>query len=174
MNFYQYPLNPLINIDPLGLQPFTGINMGKGVTERASLGKSMTENGASPEELTKAMAPFAPPNPISRECRGSATAALGTGVSGAVSYNENTGIGGLGSIPVAAAGARARLTCGLKFRSSEAKDLKANAGFAIGLGIISIEVTQTSTWPELYIGAGPGIGPEIKTPYNPSVSTPLF
>jgi len=52
---YAYPLNPNIKTDPLGL---TQINMGAGFNERASLGLSMAENGASPEELTKAMAPF--------------------------------------------------------------------------------------------------------------------
>ena len=54
------------------------------------------------------------------------------------------------------------LTCGLKFREPDAKDLKVAAGFSVSLGIITIEVTQTSTKPEIYIGAGPGIGPEVK------------
>lgn len=115
---------------------------------------------------------------MSRECRASTTAALGTGISGTVAVNENTGASGWVSVPVAAAGARISATCGLKFRDPDAKDLKAAAGFSIGLGIISFEVTQTSAWPEVYIGAcpgaGPGAGPELKMPYNPSVSTPLF
>jgi hypothetical protein len=46
------------------------------------------------------------------------------------------------------------LTCGLKFREPDAKDLKVAAGFSVSLGIITIEVTQTSTKPEIYIGAG--------------------
>ncbi|WP_208856731.1 hypothetical protein, partial [Buttiauxella ferragutiae] len=174
MNLYVYPLNPNKNIDPLGLEPFTGIDMGAGINERASLGEWMTEHGDSPEEISKAMAPFLPPNPMSRECRASGTAALGTGVSGSVSANENTGVSGLGSIPVAAVGARASATCGLKFRDPKAKDLKAAAGFSIGFGIASIEIMQTSTWPEVYIGAGPGAGPELKIPYNPNVSVPFF
>lgn len=78
------------------------------------------------------------------------------------------------SFPVAAVGARASATCGLKFRDPDAKDLKVNARASFGLGIFSIEMVQTSTWPELYIGIGPGIGPEVKIPYTPSVSVPVF
>ncbi|GHD97674.1 hypothetical protein GCM10011445_42700 [Pseudocitrobacter faecalis] len=88
--------------------------------------------------------------------------------------NEHTGASGAASVPVAAVGARLSVTCGLKFRDPEAKDLKAAAAFALGLGIVSIEITETSTWPEVYIGAGPGVGPELKMPYNPSVNIPLF
>ncbi|MFD2022917.1 hypothetical protein ACFSKS_20175 [Pseudocitrobacter faecalis] len=126
------------------------------------------------KEIAKAMAPFPASNPMSRECRGSGTAALGTGVSAAISVNEHTGASGAASVPVAAVGARLSVTCGLKFRDPEAKDLKAAAAFALGLGIVSIEITETSTWPEVYIGAGLGVGPELKMPYNPSVNIPLF
>lgn len=108
------------------------------------------------------------------ECRIGATAALGSGVSGVVSINEKTGVSGLASAPLAAVGIRAAATCGLKFRDPEAKDLKAVTGLSLGLGVFSFELTQTSTWPELYMGIGGGVGPEIKTPYTPSVSTPLF
>ncbi len=173
-NLYSYSLNPITWADPLGLIPFSGIDMGKGTNERASLGLWMEENGASPEEIAKAMAPFPPHNPMSRECRGSGTAALGTGVSAAISVNEHTGASGAVSVPVAAVGARLSATCGLKFRDPEAKDLKAAAAFSLGLGIVSIEITETSTWPEVYIGAGPGVGPELKMPYNPSIYIPLF
>lgn len=41
-------------------------------------------------------------------------------------------------------------------------------------GNFSIEIAQTSTWPEVYIGVGAGIGPEVKIPYTPSVSFPVF
>lgn len=54
----------------------------------------------------------------------------------------------------------------------ESKDLKVAAGFSLGLGIFSIEAMQTSTWPELYIGIG--LGPELKVPYTPNVSAPVF
>lgn len=125
-----------------------------------------------PKEVATAMAP-APIKPIATgECRVSATAALGSGVSGAVSINEKTSMSGLASAPLASIALRAAATCGLKFRDPDAKDLKAGAGFAIALGDFSIELAQTSTWSELYIGIGPG--PDIKIPYTPSVYVPLF
>ncbi|HAT2611331.1 TPA: RHS repeat protein [Kluyvera intermedia] len=173
LNPYIYPLNPVTNIDPLGLSSFIS-NMGYGVSERSSLGLHMCENGASPEDIANAMSP-PPPRPIATgECRASEFAAAGSGISGTISANEKTGPGGQMSFPVAAVGARASATCGLKFRDPDAKDLKVNAGASFGLGIFSIEMAQTSTWPELYIGIGPGIGPEVKIPYTPSVSVPVF
>lgn len=81
---------------------------------------------------------------------------------------------GQGGVPLAAFGVRAAATCGLKFRDPKAKDLKVGGGFSIGLGIFSIEVGETTTWPEVYVGVGPGIGSEAKMPYSPSISTPLF
>ncbi|EGK3402815.1 hypothetical protein LT293_003158 [Salmonella enterica] len=77
---------------------------------------------------------------------------------------------GQGGVPLAAFGVRAAATCGLKFRDLKAKDLKVGGGFSIGLGIFSIEVGETTTWPEVY----GGVGPEAKMPYSPSISAPLF
>ncbi|WP_423236943.1 RHS repeat-associated core domain-containing protein, partial [Citrobacter portucalensis] len=172
-NLYSYPLDPITSLDPLGLSPFIG-NMGYGVSERSSLGLHMCENGESPEDIAKSMSlPSAKPI-ATGECRASAFAAAGSGISGTISANEKIGPGGLMSFPVAAVGARASATCGLKFRAPDAKDLKVNAGASFGLGIFSIEVAQTSTWPEVYIGVGAGIGPEVKIPYTPSVSIPVF
>lgn len=39
--------------------------------------------------------------------------------------------------------------------------------------VFNVELTQTSSWPELYIGGGVGAGPEIDIPINPNVSIPL-
>lgn len=61
---------------------------------------------------------------------------------------------GQGGVPLAAFGVRAAATCGLKFRDPKAKDLKVGGGFSIGLGIFSIEVGETTTWPEVYGGVG--------------------
>ncbi|EFE07709.1 RHS repeat-associated core domain protein [Citrobacter youngae ATCC 29220] len=174
LNPYTYPRNPIRKIDPLGLQPWNSINMGSATTERASLGLWMAQNGASTDQMVKALAPLPPPSSISRECRVSGIAALGSGLSGSYSYNEKNGGNVLIGAPLAAIGLRGSLTCGLKFRSSDAKDLKTNAGFAIGLGFVSIEVTQTTKWPEVYIGSGTGIGPELKAPYTSSVSIPVY
>ena len=172
-NFYNYPLDPITSLDPLGLSPFIG-NMGYGVSERSSLGLHMCENDESPEDIAKAMSPPSVKPIATGECRASTFAAVGSGISGTISANEITGPGGLMSFPVAAVGARASATCGLKFRDPDAKDLKVNAGASFGLGIFSIEIAQTSTWPEVYIGVGAGIGPEVKIPYTPSVSVPVF
>ena len=173
LNFYTYPLNPVMEVDALGLSSFIS-NMGYGVSERSSLGLHMCENGESPEDIAKAMSPPSAKPIATGECRASAFAAAGSGISGTISANEKTGPGGLMSFPVAAVGARASATCGLKFRDPDAKDLKVNAGASFGLGIFSIEIAQTSTWPEVYIGVGAGIGPEVKIPYTPSVSVPVF
>ncbi|EMA3755642.1 RHS repeat protein, partial [Salmonella enterica] len=173
LNPYTYPLNPVIKVDPLGLSSFIS-NMGYGVGERSSLGLYMCENGESPEDIANAMSPPPPRPSATGECRASVFAAAGSGISGTISVNEKTGPGGLMSFPIAAVGARASATCGLKFRDPDAKDLKVNAGASFGLGIFSIEISQTSTWPEVYIGVGAGIGPEVKIPYTPSVSVPVF
>lgn len=93
-------------IDPLGLE---SLNMGPAVNERASLGLWLTQNGASQEEISKAMAPFSPPSPISRECRLSGIMAAGTGISGTAAYNERSGESGQWGVPVAAVGFRGRL-----------------------------------------------------------------
>nr|WP_249415560.1 RHS repeat-associated core domain-containing protein [Citrobacter freundii] len=172
-NPYQYPLDPVTGIDPLGLSSFIG-NMGYGASERSSLGLHMCENGESPEDIANAMSP-PPARPIATgECRASILLAVGSGLSGTITANEKVGPGAQAGIPVAAVGARASATCGLKFRDPDAKDLTVGAGFSFGLGIFSIEVVQTTTWPEIYIGAGAGIGPEIKIPYTPNVSTTLY
>lgn len=108
------------------------------------------------------------------ECRASGTLAAGTGGSISVAVNEKTGLSGQISIPMAAAGARVSASCGMKFRDPDAKDLKAAAGAGITIGIFSIDIRQTSIWPELYIGPAIGAGPEIKTPESPTFSMPLF
>lgn len=172
-NPYTYPLDPVINVDPRGLSSFI-TSMGFGVSERSSLGRHMSEKGESPENIAAAMSPPSAKPIATGECRSSAFAALGSGVAGTVSLNEKTGLGGLMSFPVAAVGARAAITCGLKFRDPSAKDLKVYAGGALGLGAFSIEISQTSTWPEVYVGIGAAIGPELKMPYTPSVSVPVF
>lgn len=69
------------------------------------------------------------------------------------------------TIPTVAA--RASASCGLKIADPNAKPLPVALGGAVGLGLLNIEATQTSTYPEIYIGFGPGIGPEIKAPLNP-------
>jgi len=132
------------------------------------------QNGATPDEVSRAMAP-PPAKPImTGECRASATAAVGTGVSFGMSANEKTGAAGQVAIPVMSVGARATASCGFKFSDPDSKSLPAAAGVGVALGIIQIDVTQTSTWPELYVGFGAGVGPEIKTPASPAVSIPLF
>lgn len=173
-NKYIYPLDPIGKVDPYGLQPFNGIDMGRATTERASLGLWMTQNGGAPDVIAKAMAPLYSSSPLSRECRISGILAAGAGLSGGGAYNERNGASAQIGMPVAAVGARASMTCGLKLRSTDAKDLKVASGLSIGLGVVSIEVMQTTKWPEIYIGVGPGIGPEIKIPYNPNVSGPIY
>ncbi|MFV0929266.1 RHS repeat-associated core domain-containing protein [Pseudomonas palmensis] len=171
LNVYSYVSNtPVMRADPLGL---FDLNM-PGVAERASLGSWMLQNGATPDEVSRAMAP-PPAKPImTGECRASATAAVGTGVSFGMSANEKTGAAGQVAIPVMSVGARATASCGFKFSDPDSKSLPAAAGVGVALGIIQIDVTQTSTWPELYVGFGAGVGPEIKTPASPAVSIPLF
>ncbi len=55
-NPYIYPLDPVAYADPLGLQPFAGFGTGFNNYMQAagSLGFSMAESGASPEEATAA------------------------------------------------------------------------------------------------------------------------
>ncbi len=173
-NLYAYVRNsPTMGVDPLGLQQcFAGFNM-PGVAERASLGMWAIQEGYSPEQVSEMVAPT--PRPImTGECRASGTLAAGTGGSIGVAVNEKTGLSGQLSVPMAAAGARVSASCGLKFRDPDAKDLKAAAGIGISVGVFSIEIGQTSTWPELYIGPAIGAGPEIKTPVSPAVSVPIF
>ncbi|EBH0505203.1 hypothetical protein ILU99_001250 [Salmonella enterica] len=113
-----------------------------GISEASSLGIHMFENDESPEAITKAMTTRRPPV-ATGECRVPGTLAAGAGVSGNIAYNEISGVGGQVSFPLASLGARAAATCELKFRDPKAKDLKVRAGFSIGLGIFSIEVSQT-------------------------------
>lgn len=93
-------------MDPYGLQPFNGIDMGRAITERASLGLWMAQNGAYTDQMVKALAPLPPPSPISRECRVSGIAALGSGLSGSYSYNEKNGGSVLTGTPSSAIGLR--------------------------------------------------------------------
>ncbi|EMA5682430.1 hypothetical protein U3Z00_004428, partial [Salmonella enterica] len=165
--------NPVEYFDPTGLSREFDGNMGPGVSEESSCGMHMLENNESPEAITKAMTTRRPPI-ATGECRASIFAAGGVGLSASVAYNEKTGLSGQGGVPLAAIGARAAATCGLKFRDPKARDLKVGAGFSIGLGIFSVEVSETTTWPELYVGVGPGIGPEAELPYTPNISVPLF
>ncbi|MFC6212985.1 RHS repeat-associated core domain-containing protein, partial [Rahnella laticis] len=173
-NLYAYVYSkPGRYIDPRGLNGVGSMVNMPGISEKGSLGISMTQNGASSEDVTTAMAP-APTSPIATgECRVTGTVAVGTGLSATASLNEKSGASALWSVPIAAVGLRASATCGLKFRDPDAKDLKVGAGFALGLGEFSIEAVQTSTWPEIYIGFGAGAGPEINIPYTPSVSGPI-
>ncbi|AVF37072.1 RHS repeat-associated core domain-containing protein [Rahnella sikkimica] len=173
-NLYGYGFNkPNKYIDPRGLNGVGSIVNLPGIGEKGSLAISIMQNGASSEDITTAMAP-APTSPIATgECRVTGTVAVGTGLSATASLNEKSGASALWSVPIAAVGLRASATCGLKFRDPDAKDLKVGAGFALGLGEFSIEVVQTSTWPEIYIGFGAGAGPEINLPYTPSVSGPI-
>lgn len=54
LNVYSYVSNkPVMRADPLGL---FDLNM-PGVAERASLGSWMLQNGATPDEVSRAMAP---------------------------------------------------------------------------------------------------------------------
>ncbi|HAE2269532.1 TPA_asm: hypothetical protein GND82_004167 [Salmonella enterica subsp. salamae serovar 60:g,m,t:z6] len=55
-NLYQYPLNPVEYIDPLGLSPFSGFGSGFNnyIQAAGSLGVSMTEQGLSPEDISAA------------------------------------------------------------------------------------------------------------------------
>lgn len=66
------------------------------------------KNGGSPEAIVRAMAPPPPrPRPIvTLECRMSATAALGPGVSVGASINELSGLGGQYGFPMASVGTR--------------------------------------------------------------------
>jgi len=175
INTYAYVRNlPTRRADPLGLYDMAAFFNMHGVQERVSLGKWLSENGASPDEIAKALVP-PPRRPIATaECRASGTLALGTGGSIGVAVNEKTGLSGQASVPMIAAGARAAASCGLKFGAPNAKALPAAAGIGFSFGVVTVEVGQTSTWPELYIGVGPGVGPELKAPVAPSVSVPLL
>ncbi|EOF5167396.1 RHS repeat-associated core domain-containing protein, partial [Salmonella enterica] len=55
-SLYNYPLNPVEYIDPLGLSPFSGLGSGFNNYMQAagSLGVSMTEQGSSPEDISAA------------------------------------------------------------------------------------------------------------------------
>jgi RHS repeat-associated protein len=55
-NLYQYPLNPVEYIDPLGLSAYSGFGSGfdNYVQAAGSLGTSMAEQGVSPEDLSAA------------------------------------------------------------------------------------------------------------------------
>lgn len=130
--------------------------------------------GKSPEEVSRAVAP-PPGRPImTGECRGSLMAAMGTGFSVTVKANEVSGLSGELAVPMIAAGARAAASCGIKFADADAKSLPAAAGIGFSLGAFTFAISQISTWPEVYIGVGPGVGPELKTPVAPAVAVPLF
>jgi len=54
-SLYSYPLNPVSGIDPLGLSAYSGFGGLNNYAQAAgSLGISMTEQGASPEDLSAA------------------------------------------------------------------------------------------------------------------------
>ncbi|EOX8450705.1 RHS repeat-associated core domain-containing protein, partial [Salmonella enterica subsp. houtenae] len=55
-SLYNYPLNPVEYIDPLGLSPFSGLGSGFNnyMQVAGSLGVSMTEQGSSPEDISAA------------------------------------------------------------------------------------------------------------------------
>jgi len=126
------------------------------------------QNGESPEAVSEAMAP-PPPVPVATpECKASGTLAVGAGFSANVAVNEKTGVSKWASFQTSTLAARAGLSCGVKFAST-GKALPAAGGISLGLGILSIEITQTSTRPDVYIG----IGPEIKSPLNPSINVPF-
>ncbi|UVK85114.1 hypothetical protein LOY46_10680 [Pseudomonas sichuanensis] len=144
-----------------------------GVQERASLGTHMMKNGETPEAIANAMAPPPPKTIATGECRAAGTAAVGTGLSVGVSANEVSGPGSQLSVPVSTVALRAAASCGLKIADPDAKPLKAGAGVGMSFGIISVEVGQTSTWPEIYFGIGLGAGPELKVPVHPNISIPL-
>lgn len=145
-----------------------------GIQERVFLGLSMAQEGRSQEEIHRAINPRPSPPIMTGECRASATAAIGTNISACISANEKAGMSGQASIPMMAAGARAAATCGFKFSVPASKNLPAAPGVAVGIGVVSVEISQTSTWPELYISVGPGFVPELKIPATPSFSAPLF
>ncbi|MFF7107941.1 hypothetical protein [Pseudomonas sichuanensis] len=169
MNVYSYVSNtPVMRADPLGLWDALFTNM-PGVQERASLGTHMMNNGESPEAVARAMAP-PPPKPIATgECKASGALAVGAGLAGHVAINEESGMSKWGSFQTSAVAARASLSCGLKF-SSSGKALPVAGGIALGLGFLNLEITQASSWPDIYMGIGPSIGPEFKAPMNPSVN----
>ncbi|AZL74244.1 RHS repeat-associated core domain-containing protein [Pseudomonas oryziphila] len=169
MNVYSYANNaPVMRADPLGLWDASFTNM-PGVQERTSLGTHMMKNGESPDAVARAMAP-PPPKPIATgECKASGALAVGAGLAGHVAINEESGMSKWGSFQTSAVAARASLSCGLKF-SSSGKALPVAGGIALGLGFLNLEITQTSSWPDIYMGIGPSIGPEIKAPMNPSVN----
>ncbi|WP_330750134.1 RHS repeat-associated core domain-containing protein [Burkholderia diffusa] len=173
-NLYAYVRNaPAMGTDLMGLQQgLAGFNM-PGMAARASLGMWAIKEGYSPEQVSEMVAPT--PSPfMTGECRASSTLAAGVGGSVGVAANEKTGLSGQFSISMVAAAARVSASCGLKLRDPNANDLPASAGIGFSAGIISIDIGQTSTWPELYIGAGAGVGPEIRAPVSPSISVPLF
>ncbi|WP_223277194.1 RHS repeat-associated core domain-containing protein [Pseudomonas oryziphila] len=169
MNVYSYVSNaPVMRADPLGLWDAAFANM-PGVQERASLGTHMMNNGESPEAVARAMAP--PPRPVATgECKASIVIAAGAGMSGSVAVNEKSGVSKWGSFQTSTVANRASASCGLKFSAEDAKPLPAALGFAFGVGIFNVEVTQISSWPDIYMGLGPGVGYEVKSPLNPSIN----
>ncbi|MBV6286736.1 RHS repeat-associated core domain-containing protein [Pseudomonas aegrilactucae] len=170
LNVYSYVSNrPVMRVDPLGL-----FGTMPGLVSRASQGSWMMQNGATADEVSNAMAPPPPKAIMTGECRASAALTAGTGGAISVSANERAGLSGLASMPVMSAGARATASCGFKFGDPDSKSLPAAAGVGVTLGVVQIDITQTSTWPELYIGLGGGVGPEIELPVSPAVSVPLF
>ncbi|EMN5132515.1 RHS repeat protein [Burkholderia contaminans] len=172
-NLYAYVRNaPTMRSDPLGLQD-VGFFNAPGVQQRASEGMWRMQQGQSPEQIMREM--YRTPRPImTGECRASGTVAMGTGGSIGIAANEKAGLSGQASIPMLAAGARVTASCGFKFSDPDAQNLPASPGLGFSAGIVSIDIGQTSTWPELYIGIGAGIGPEVKTPVTPSLYVPLF
>ena len=157
---------PIKRAAPLGL---FGMDL-PGAAQRASLGSWMMQNGESPEEISKTMAPPPPVSVATFECKAGLTAALGLGLSGSVAVNSRSGMGATASYQTSTIAARASASCGLKIADPNAKPLPVALGGAVGLGLLNIEATQTSTYPDIYIGIGPGVGPEIKAPLNPSLN----
>ncbi|NIF19826.1 hypothetical protein [Pantoea sp. Cy-639] len=132
------------------------------------MGIHMMNNGKSPEAVARAMAP-PPPRPIATfECRASATVAGGLGVSVAGAVNEVSGISRQVSVPMTSFAARIAGRCGIKIADPDAKNFTAGLAGAMSFGLVSVEAGQNSSGGELYIGVGPGIGPELKIPYSPN------
>ncbi|MDH0729790.1 hypothetical protein N5F23_07765 [Pseudomonas sichuanensis] len=98
------------------------------------------------------------------------TGALGIGLSGSVAVNSRSGMGATATYQTSTIAAPATASCGLRIAGPNAKQLPVALGGAVGLGLLNIEATQTSTYPEIYIGLGPGVGPEIKASLNLSLN----
>ncbi|WP_174769946.1 RHS repeat-associated core domain-containing protein [Paraburkholderia hayleyella] len=173
-NLYAYVRNaPTMRSDPLGLQVLGGFLNMPGVRARASEMHWRIEQGQSNEQIMREMYPM--PRPIlTGECRASGSYAVGMGAGVGVAANEISGPSGQFNLLTVGTGARAAASCGFRLRDPDAQNLPVSVGGGMGLGIFTIEVQQTDGWPELYIGLGPSIGVDAKTPVSPAISVPLY